>query len=384
MSIGLYDIDSATYTHVVFNLELMKLSTYYKKKKEVVVLAPVFEPERYSTFIIRKDYNDGIFDKKIFEPNVQYGGHAFSGGNYISLPEDIELSIPDKQLYLKVQEKFCDNTNHKLVFKSMMNFEHARISLDGKTVWDKADKPFEITNQTRGIIFHDYDLNLVEDGFEKVKEIFSRLNNKISSGCLIGMKFPIQLYTAADYEKWITFNNSANLYSMCYNGFMENEMFYDYISRAGESMLKQLEYNITYGCRDDKDFLENRLPLIYKQCLLAMSNNKDLRLVYDEDFFFDKRIERLILLINHYVNSRRHYVSKLKKRNYVDQGNKFTLYKYITSPRIYMFETFPFKKEEIRELFLLAREKSYETFKMFYELAGVQLVGGEINERIRN
>ena len=49
-----------------------------------------------------------------------------------------------------------------------------------------------------------------------------------------------------------------------------------------------------------------------------------------------------------------------------------------------MFETFPFKKEEIRELFLLAREKSYETFKMFYELAGVQLVGGEINERIRN
>ena len=49
---------------------------------------------------------------------------------------------------------------------------------------------------------------------------------------------------------------------MCYNGFMENEMFYDYINRAGESMLKQLEYNITYGCRDDKDFLENRLPLI--------------------------------------------------------------------------------------------------------------------------
>ena len=60
MSIGLYDIDSATYTHVVFNLELMKLSTYYKRKKEVVVLAPVFEPERYSTFIVRKDYNDGI------------------------------------------------------------------------------------------------------------------------------------------------------------------------------------------------------------------------------------------------------------------------------------------------------------------------------------
>lgn len=70
MSVGLYDIDFALYTHVVFNLELMKLSTYYKRKREVTVMTPFFEPEKYTTFIVRKDYNDGEFDKKIFESNV--------------------------------------------------------------------------------------------------------------------------------------------------------------------------------------------------------------------------------------------------------------------------------------------------------------------------
>ena len=47
MSVGLYDMDMATYTLVPFNLELMKLSAYYKKKREVVILSPIFTPERH-------------------------------------------------------------------------------------------------------------------------------------------------------------------------------------------------------------------------------------------------------------------------------------------------------------------------------------------------
>ena len=44
MSVGCYDADMQKYIHVPFNLELMKLSTYYKKKGEIVSLAPVFKP----------------------------------------------------------------------------------------------------------------------------------------------------------------------------------------------------------------------------------------------------------------------------------------------------------------------------------------------------
>ena len=83
MSIGLYDMDMATYTLVPFNLELMKLSAYYKKKREVVVLSPSLTPERHQKFFLRKDYDDGNFPTGLEKvPNLEYGGYAFSNGIY--------------------------------------------------------------------------------------------------------------------------------------------------------------------------------------------------------------------------------------------------------------------------------------------------------------
>ncbi len=49
MSIALYDDDFRRYVHVPFNLELMKLATYYKRKNEIVVLTPSIQKDRYST-----------------------------------------------------------------------------------------------------------------------------------------------------------------------------------------------------------------------------------------------------------------------------------------------------------------------------------------------
>lgn len=61
MSIGLYDADMAFYLQTPLNLELMKYSTYYKKKMEIVAASPSFEPNKYTTFIMRKDYQDNEF-----------------------------------------------------------------------------------------------------------------------------------------------------------------------------------------------------------------------------------------------------------------------------------------------------------------------------------
>ena len=52
MSVGLYDDDFATYTHVPFNLELMKYSTFYKGEGRRCFNS--FVPERYTKFIIRQ------------------------------------------------------------------------------------------------------------------------------------------------------------------------------------------------------------------------------------------------------------------------------------------------------------------------------------------
>ena len=91
MSIGLYDADFFTYHQTIFNLEIMKLSTYYKKKREITIMAPSFSPERYTHFFYRKDFNDGVFPKELTQyDNISYGGFAFSNNKYIPLPEEIE------------------------------------------------------------------------------------------------------------------------------------------------------------------------------------------------------------------------------------------------------------------------------------------------------
>ena len=80
----------------LINLELMKASSYYKKKMEIVNLSPSFSPNMYNKFIYRKDYYEGIFPSEIFKNNnIEYGGLAFNQENYISLSEDIEKQKPD-------------------------------------------------------------------------------------------------------------------------------------------------------------------------------------------------------------------------------------------------------------------------------------------------
>ena len=53
MSIGLWDDDAARYFPTAFNLELMKIAAYYKKKREIVQLSPHIRPEMYTKFFFR-------------------------------------------------------------------------------------------------------------------------------------------------------------------------------------------------------------------------------------------------------------------------------------------------------------------------------------------
>ena len=48
MIIGCYDADMSKYIHTPFNLELMKIAGYYKRKREIVLLSPSIELEKAS------------------------------------------------------------------------------------------------------------------------------------------------------------------------------------------------------------------------------------------------------------------------------------------------------------------------------------------------
>jgi hypothetical protein len=82
----------------------MKLSAYYKKKGEIVVLSPSFTPDRHQKFFFRKDYDDGEYPFALARTeNVEYGGLAFSNNVYSPLPLEIEQMRPDTEIYQKME-----------------------------------------------------------------------------------------------------------------------------------------------------------------------------------------------------------------------------------------------------------------------------------------
>ena len=124
MSVGIMDADMSTYTLVPFNLEVMKLSAYYKKRGEIVVLSPSFTPEKNTKFIYRKDYNDGDFPSGLMKSsNVEYGGLAFSNNVYVPLPMAIERMKPDPAIYAKMASVIKGATGrereNKKIFQNM-------------------------------------------------------------------------------------------------------------------------------------------------------------------------------------------------------------------------------------------------------------------------
>lgn len=77
-TILIYDSDFFHYQNVIPNLECAKYAAWRKKKRDIVVFNNKLEPSMYTKTFFRKEYDDGIFDKKILEPSVEYGGRAFS------------------------------------------------------------------------------------------------------------------------------------------------------------------------------------------------------------------------------------------------------------------------------------------------------------------
>jgi hypothetical protein len=70
-------------------------------------MSPSFQPSRFSKFIIRKDYEDGIYPRNLLNfDNIEYGGYAFSNGLYVPLPHDIEIQKPDLSVYERYRKEF--------------------------------------------------------------------------------------------------------------------------------------------------------------------------------------------------------------------------------------------------------------------------------------
>ncbi len=365
MSYGLYDADLQFYPIPFYNLELMKLSSYYKHKREIVGLSPDFSPHRYTNFIVRQDfYSPHSHSYK--GNNITYGGRAFDGEKYKPLPLEIERMKPDISLYEKIKV-YNINERNKHAISTMRRAEHIRLSLDGKTIWKNFEKQFRHNSNCFGVIFHDYNLNQINGAYELIKQNLSKwISNVI--GRKVGMKFPIQVDNKKDLCKWLSLEPMGSYFSLCHNGLITNEYLPELDEvRQQSSAHRQASMDISKVYTSD-ELINGGLQRIFRTIINLRSHKLIFSLIYDKNLFVDNNWKKVMELINHYnIHLANRYKSDYFKR--VEPYE--TLFSYcraiIRQPKV---KNPLLTKESIESIFQFVRENDYELFKDFYEYRG--------------
>lgn len=379
MSVGIMDADMSAYLLVPFNLEVMKLSAYYKRKGEIVVLSPSFTPHRNTKFIYRKDYDDGDYPRGLSTyKNVEYGGLAFSHNNYKPLPMEIEVMKPDTSIYEKMESKILGpaTSERRKIYQNMITAEHCRLSLDGKTIWPEYTRQFKNLKQARNLMIHDYDLGAVANSFDTVQKLLARARTD-GWATRVGMKFPIQVSDGQEFLNWSSLRANSTFYSLRYNGVMDNDCFTEWVQRNYEKAnYTQMEYHVTDARYDENHFTTCLLPQILRQVIFSRTYRVSFSLTYDEGFFSDPRWEEVIRLFNFY------HTSFLNETEAV-------FYKKIEEDTLFDFAAHTMKKPygtygqdamsiaDVRKIFEFVREHNYPLFKDFYE-CNARSLGGKL------
>ena len=374
-TILIYDADFFRYENVIPNLECAKYAAWRKKKRDIVVSSPSFEPDMYTKVFYRKEYDDGIFDKKILRPNVEYGGRAFSDV-YQPFEMGMEKIEPDFSIYDKYRLFYSDKKKPQQELKTIMYATHVRLSLDGKTL---EPFPFERMRPAHpSLIFHDYDIAAVDGALDLLKEVCDARPSGLKYR--IGNKFPINVYNYDDLRSWLELTPMGPCFYLQYNGVFTDEEIIDLVEKPALG-LRQLVYNFTYGCRDETEFTLQVLSKIFKQALFLRSCDKKILLNIDTDFFKTKELLDLMKLIDCFYG---------KTLNQWIRPHKTTLYGYCAWHRRAYLEVLPWihfsvTQEEMRAAFQYMRTHNYEVFDMFYSIPNIIAQGGKlVNEWTAN
>ena len=232
MNIGLYDADMQTYIHVPFNLELMKISSYYKRHNHLVTFMHNLRPDLYGSVFYFKDYFDGIYPAEVTDSNVVPVGLSFTSNKYQPQLTDIELSTPDVFIYEGLRGKFSTDPFYASKFTTLTNAVHARLSLDGKTIWKDWTKPFfSANNQYLSLFIHDFDVGSLERAPETIAMGLDYLRDTYPNQRIhrVGTKFPICVNNDEQFLKWIAFDTLNEFFPLEYRGIMQDSTFHQFV-----------------------------------------------------------------------------------------------------------------------------------------------------------
>ena len=380
--IGVHDYDFFNYEHVVPNIDCAKYLTYFRSHSTIAALVPRFEPERYTKFIVRKEYDDGVYPKKLFLPNVEYGGRAFSVDLGKPLPPAVEATIPNMHIYDNYSSYFGQLKSDQILFSRVLNCAHMRLAPDGQTLTTvEALAPYFHKGIT-GIFLHDYDLAALK-AYDLISEIQRRrkfIDKDEIHPYPVGNKYPIQLYSSDELQNWLKVVTIPNGLLLEYNGLMTDEVLFN-LCKQNERMARQVYYNIAAGCSDENDFFIHRLRKIFIQTLFLRKSGIKILLKYDDGFFKTPELEKFIELLNCWLSFRWFEDSMPRYQTLYSLCRKNSYLHY----QSWAFQTITVTTEEMRNIFQFFREKDYSIFRMFYEWDSVVYEGGQfVNEWNRN
>ncbi|MBR3120958.1 MAG: hypothetical protein IKF29_17195 [Oceanobacillus sp.] len=364
MSYGLYDADLPYYPIPFYNLELMKLSSYYKRKREIVGLSPNFSPQRYNHFIVRQDFYNPYSHFK--GQNVELGGRAFDGETYKPLPIEIERMRPDIGLYDRVKPNQVKGYN-KSALSTMRRAEHLRLSLDGKTIWKDFERQFRNEDGAYGVIFHDYNLNDVEGARALIEE---SINEWIphATGRRIGMKYPVIVDNKEDLISWLSFQPMIPYFSLVHKGLIDESYIPDLVEVYRTSnAIRQTSIDIR-DCFTNYELVHGGIQRIFRNIINLRSHCLTFPLIYNENVLLDpdwKMVMKLILRYNTHLatNGDPEFFRRVEPFE--------TLYSYCFGAiKQYQIKEPLLEKESIQKIFQFVRENNYDLFKDFYEYRG--------------
>lgn len=206
------------YQRVIPNLECAKYSAWRKRHKDIITFSPEFEPEKFSKVFFRKEYDDGIYDLKIFSGNVEYGGRAFSDV-YKPFDEEMEHIEPDFSAYWKYKPLYGKTKHLQEEIRTILYSLNTRLSLDGKTL-----EPFpydRLQPKHPNVLLHDYDIANIPNAFELLYDISGRRPSGLPYR--IGNKYPINVYTFEDLMKWFSLPPMSTCFFLQYNNVLTDE-----------------------------------------------------------------------------------------------------------------------------------------------------------------
>lgn len=366
MSIGLYDEDFFKYHQTIPNLELMKIASYYKKKREIVVLSPSIAPDRYSLFFLRKDYYDGSFPKELGEKqNIQYGGLAFSYNKYHQLSEEIEACDADFTIYLPYRHLFeAELKNNALAYVALKNAAHLRLSLDEKTISPYFLKQTQRLGSRNILFLHDYDLSNVDNAWETVIEGLSNLNYE-NKKTVLATKYPIRCKNLSQFERWKEIQLST------YGNFritslLSDEDFFALTKYAEEIRGLHIIYSPYPSSSSANHFSEEELLKIFKQVIFCCNNHVRILLNVSDNFLLTQETVDLIRLFSSYNTFYQKY------------DTTDGLYRYCKLLKTETTTGFQdvMTREKAKKVFLYVAENYPNLFKEFYERNKVELIGG--------